>query len=283
MPTNFTVPVRAFAAFVLLLVIPAFAFSQAAEKKNYLGFDRNDYPGDDAMKLLRKDFSFTSYWLGNPPQTKSNFWSGKREFLRSLGYGFLPLFSGRENKELKNAQLAQQLGTKDAHAAADAAVREGFPKDALIFLDIEDGGRLSPLYHAYIQAWLTELMTLGFRGGFYCSGIPVVEELGKSITTAEDITESLKQKSKPFVLWVFNDSCPPSPGCTTPEEIPAPSKSGVPYADVWQFVRSPRDKETARHCRGYAKDGNCYAAFDTAHKFNLDLNVATSADPSAAK
>jgi hypothetical protein len=283
MPPNFALRIRTFAALILLMVIPAFAFAQAAEKKNYLGFDRNDYPGDEAMKLLRKNFSFTSYWLGNPPQTKSNSWSGKREFLRSLGYGFLPLFSGRENKELKNAHLAQELGTKDARAAASGAVREGFPKDALIFLDIEDGGRLSPAYHAYIQAWLVELTTLGFRGGFYCSGIPVAEEPGKSITTAQDITESLKQKSGPFTLWVFNDSCPPSPGCTTPAEIPTPSKSGVSYADVWQFVRSPRDKETARHCRGYAKDGNCYAAFDTAHKFNLDLNVATSADPSTAK
>ena len=25
----------------------------------FLGFDRNDYPGDDGMKLLRKDFAFT--------------------------------------------------------------------------------------------------------------------------------------------------------------------------------------------------------------------------------
>jgi hypothetical protein len=268
-----------------LFVLSGVASPQTSQQKYFLGFDRNDYPGDEAMKLLRKDFSFTSYWLGNPPQTKSNSWSGKRDFLRSLGYGFLPLFSGRENKELKNAQLAQQLGTKDAHAAADAAAREGFAKDTLVFLDIEDGGRLSPQYHAYIQGWLTELTTLGYRGGFYCSGIPVAEGPGKSITTADDISESLKKKSTrfDFALWVFNDSCPPSPGCATPEEIPAPSKSGISYAQVWQFVRSPRDKETARHCRGYAKDGNCYAAFDTAHKYNLDLNVATSADPSAAK
>ena len=65
-----------------------------------------------------------------------------------------------------------------------------------------------------------------------------------------------------------------------PKDPPAPSKSGVAYAQIWQFVRSPRDKETARRCRGYAKDGNCYAALDTAHKFHLDVNGATSADPS---
>ena|SRR5215467_15407386 len=275
---------RTLATLVLLLFfffVPA--FPQSSTQKYFLGFDRNDYPGDDAMKLFRKDFSFTSYWLGNPPQTKSNSWSGKRKFLLSLGYGFLPLFSGRENKELKNAQLAQELGAKDALTTAAAAEREGFPKGSLLFLDIEDGGRLSPLYHAYIQGWLGQLATLGYRGGFYCSGIPVAEEPGKSIKTADDIAEHLKQKSQPFAMWVFNDSCPPSPGCATPQDIPAPSKSGVSYAQVWQFVRSPRDKETARHCHGYARDGNCYAAFDAAHKYNSDLNVATSADPSIVK
>src|SRR5260221_7850953 len=35
--------------------------------RSYLGFDRNDYPGDAAMKLLRRDFAFTSYWLSPPP------------------------------------------------------------------------------------------------------------------------------------------------------------------------------------------------------------------------
>src|SRR5579875_2705389 len=31
------------------------------------GFDRNDYPGDDAMLSLRASFAFTGYWLTNPP------------------------------------------------------------------------------------------------------------------------------------------------------------------------------------------------------------------------
>jgi len=52
----------------------------------------NDYPGDDAMKLFRKEFVFTSYWLGNPPQTKSNSWSGKREFLKSSVMDFCRSF-----------------------------------------------------------------------------------------------------------------------------------------------------------------------------------------------
>ena len=51
----------------------------------YLGFDLNIYPGDDAMPILRKTFSFTSYWLGPPPGEKRSTWQGKRElrYLRS--------------------------------------------------------------------------------------------------------------------------------------------------------------------------------------------------------
>ena len=265
----------------LLLLAPGSASLQSSPEKFYLGFDRNDYPGDDAMKFLRKDFAFTSYWLGNPPQTKSNSWSGKREFLRSLGYGFLPLFNGPTSGELRDQSYAMKRVADDIQAAAAAARREGFPKGSMIFLDIEEGGRLPSTYATYLKHWTLGLSQLGFRAGVYCSGIPVDEGEGVKLTTADFIRDQIKPTD--LVDWVFNDSCPPSPGCTSPQTLPSPEKSGVSYAQVWQFVRSPRDKETGRHCRGYAKDGNCYAAFDTAHKLNLDLNIATSADPSAPR
>jgi hypothetical protein len=49
---------------------------------------------------------------------------------------------------------------------------------------------------------------------------------------------------------------------------------------VWQFVRSPREKETASRCSGYAADENCYAVVDAAKKWHLDMNVAASSNPS---
>src|SRR5712692_5001349 len=67
-------------------------------KRSYLGFDRNIYPGDAALPVLRKTFTFTSYWLSPPPGEKTNTWSGKRELLRSQGFGFVVLFRGREEK-----------------------------------------------------------------------------------------------------------------------------------------------------------------------------------------
>lgn len=264
---------------VLLLLVPATTSPQSPQQKSFLGFDRNDYPGDDAMKLLRKDFAFTSYWLSSPPQTKSNSWSGKREFLHSLGYGFLPLFNGPTSGELRDEPYTLKRVAADVQSAASAARREGFPSGSVIFLDIEEGGRLPSTYATYLKHWSLGLSQLGFRAGVYCSGIPVDEGEGLKLITADFIRDQTKPVE--LIYWVFNDSCPPSPGCFTLQTLPSPANSGVAYAQIWQFVRSPRDKETARHCHGYAKDGNCYAAFDKAHKFNLDLNVAASADPSA--
>jgi len=50
---------------------------------------------------------------------------------------------------------------------------------------------------------------------------------------------------------------------------------------VWQFAQAPRRKEfTARCAATYNADGNCYAPGDAAHAWFLDLNTASTADPS---
>lgn len=256
-------------------------FSAPGEpEQHYLGFDRNDYPGDEAMKLLRRDFAFTGYWLGNPPGEKTNTWSGKREMLRSEGFGFVLLFAGPTSDQLRDEAYTRKRVADDTEAAAAAARREGFPPGSLIFLDIEEGGRLPLTYVTYLKLWASELGRLGFGAGVYCSGIPIDEGERISLITSDFIRDQIKPSE--LVYWVYNDSCPPSPGCKTAQDPPAPSASGIGYAQIWQFVRSPRDKQIARHCRGYAKDGNCYAPFDTAHKYHLDVDSASSRDPSHA-
>jgi hypothetical protein len=250
----------------------------------YLGFDRNIYPGDDALPILRKTFSFASYWLSPPPGEKTNTWSGKRDPLRKQGFGFVVLFRGREEKDLKSIEDAANKGEEDARATVEAAQREGFGSQTIIYLDIEEGGRLSLKYHKYLIQWLWHVSPLYFRGGFYCSGIPVKEGKGKAITTCEDILDNLTPRSHEFSLWAYNDACPPSPGCTFPKKPPSYSVSVNGFCEncisIWQFAQSPRRKEFAAHCPGYARDNNCYAPADTTHKWHLDVNTATSPDPS---
>jgi hypothetical protein len=263
--------------FSLLFAFPA-SPPQTSAQQAYLGFDRNDYPGDAALPILRKSFSFTGYWLSPPPGEKNNTWLGKRKLLRSQGFGFLLLYRGRESREVESSGAAIDAGYRDAKDAAAAAKSEGFASDTIIFLDIEEGGRLPSNYLLYIAVWFYDLTRAGFRPGVYCSGMPVGDGPGVTITTAENIRSRVKLHDITF--WVYNDACLPSPGCVVAQNPPHPSRSGIPHAQIWQFVRSPRDKETAVHCTGYAKNGHCYAPGDTSHSWFLDVNTATSPDPS---
>ena len=151
--------------------------AQNVGSRGYLGFDRNDYPGDAAMADLRKGFAFTGYWLTPAPGGKTNSWTAKRKVLEAQGYGFVLLARGRAAKEIRNAEGAERNGVADARGAARVAKAEGFASDAIIFLDIEDGGRLAAPYHAYLRVWADELVKLGYRPGVYCSGV-VVDEGG---------------------------------------------------------------------------------------------------------
>ncbi len=247
----------------------------------YLGFDRNVYPGDDALPVLRKTFAFAGYWLGPPPGEKINSWHGKRALLQSQGFGFAALYRARQPNEVKKDVQANQKGILDARNAAASAKAEGFALRTIIFLDIEDGGRLSPSFHVYLRAWADELSRAGYRPGVYCSGIPNDEGHGVTILTADDIRHHIGDRE--LIYWVYNDVCPPAPGCVSSRNPPLVSVGGVSYAAIWQFVQSPRRKEYTAHCAAtYNADGNCYAPGDTAHAWFLDLNSATTPDPSSA-
>lgn len=262
-----------------LFVAVPLLIPQTATPQSYLGFDRNVYPGDAALPVLRKTFTFSSYWLSPPPGEKINTWLGKHELLRSQGFGFLVLYRGRESKEVESSGAAMEAGIRDGKNAVAVAKSEGFPSDIVIFLDIEEGGRLPSNYLVYLVAWFEELTRAGYHPGIYCSGMPVDDGPGVTITTAGQIRGFAKLRDITF--WIYNDFCPPSPGCATPAKPPAPSTSGIGYAAVWQFAQSPRRKKfTARCPAKYAADGNCYAPGDAAHDWLLDLNTATSPDPS---
>jgi hypothetical protein len=260
----------------------AAAYPRREAPKNYWGADLNTYPGDDALPVLRKSFSFLGYWLNPPPGERENQWAGKRQLLRSQGFGFAVLYLGPQSSALKSRAQANQKGIDDAKRAAAAATKEGFPRRTIIFLDIEEGGRLPATYHAYLRSWTDALTSAGYRAGVYCSGMPVNEGGGVTILTSDDIRSNIG--SREMVYWVFNDACPPSPGCVVSQHLPSPSASGVAYATIWQISQSPRRKQfTAKCAVTYQSDGNCYAPSDTAHKWFLDINTATSADPSNGK
>ncbi|HWW18330.1 MAG TPA: glycoside hydrolase domain-containing protein [Candidatus Saccharimonadales bacterium] len=275
-------------AFAAVSVLPPFLISRSTQREDtpqtrtsaYLGFDLNNYPGDAALSILRKTFSFGGFWLNPPPGAKENTWVGKRPVMLHQKFGFLILYNGPLIRELKSGAQATGRGAVDAVKAAAAAKKEGFPAHSVIFLDIEEGGRLPANYHAYLRAWVDGLLRANYRAGVYCSGIPLDEGQGVTIITADDIRKNLGKRDVTY--FVYNDACPPAPGCVVSHHPPPPSASGIPYAAVWQFAQSPRRKEFAARCAAtYNADGNCYAPGDTKHAWFLDLNSATTPDPSS--
>ena len=268
---------------LLLMLAASGSLPMPGRAQTYLGLDRNDYPGDANMAALRKTFTFTGYWLNNPPGANRDSWISHRKALQKMGYGFLLLFNGREYQQLKRSGNAARVGTSDAATAVEAAKREGFPKNAIIFLDQEQGGRMLPEQRAYIHAWVDGVVRGGYRAGVYCSGIPFRESASISIVTANDIREHAGGREIHF--FISNDQCGPSPGCIFPSPAPSPSESGVASAEAWQFAQSPRRPEMTSACRQtYASDGNCYPpGVSPASGLHVDVDTANSPDPSQAR
>ncbi|MDE3105082.1 MAG: DUF1906 domain-containing protein [Acidobacteriota bacterium] len=268
------------AALALLLA----ATAGAQQSPEFTGFDRNSYPGDSALPALHRHFAFTGYWLTPPPGETVNTWQGKRETLVRAGFGFLVLANGKDEAVIQAAArqarlTAVAIGQRDGAAAAVAARQEHFPTGTIVFVDQEEGGRLTSDQAEYLRGWVSGLVGGGYRAGIYLSGQPVSEGHGQHISTAADVRERMQHGyfRAPVQLWVYQDACPPSNGCRL---MPPPlARSGTPEAEVWQYAQSPRRPQLTAACaRTYAADGNCYAP--DLPGLHLDLNVARTEDPS---
>jgi len=279
----------ALAAAAVLAQQPSVPDRSLDSTRAYLGFDRNLYPGDAALPELRKHFTFTGYWLTNPPGETQNTWVSKRDLLLRNGFGFLVVANGRLDAELtraaKKGKSPAAFGRQDAAAVVAAAQREGFPPGTILFLDQEDGGRLLPEQADYLLAWTEAVAQSAFRPGVYASGQPVADGKGPNgkpvtITTIQDIRARVAAGHlHPIAFWVYQDACPPAPGCVLPPHPLPPDLSGTLDAAAWQFAQSPRRRSITQACaRTYAPDGNCDTPAPA--RFDVDLTSATTPDPS---
>ena len=105
----------------------------SGQPRSYLGFDRNEYPGDENLNELRKTFDYTGYWLNSPPGASANTWIGKRARLQRAGFGFLALFNGRLYSELKTIGTAAKLGMPTRNPRLSPRGAKGFPMAPLFF------------------------------------------------------------------------------------------------------------------------------------------------------
>jgi hypothetical protein len=293
MPPSRKFAAREFRTIAVAFLAIAVSFSSRAsaqqpgssEQPAYLGFDANEYPGDALLPQFRQSFAFVGYWLNHPPGASPkdavnlHTWLGHRAALAEQGFGFLVLFNGRLERELKSMAKASALGASDARGAASTAQKEGFPSGAVLFVDQEEGGSMNEAQMAYLLAWFDGVTAAGFRAGIYCSGMRASEGHGQFTVTANYVRKHASPRH--IVYFVYNDACPPAPGCAYEKTPPPPSASGVPFAAIWQFAQSPRRHDFTRHCAStYNVDGNCYAPGMGPGSPLIDIESATSPDPS---
>lgn len=221
-------------------------FANDAEKGHYVGFDTHTYPGTAVMKTWKKTpgspYSWVGYYLPSPCHDDRS-WVGKRDTLIAIGWGLAAVYVGEQTwgktpRSLTPAQadklrakndcssdlLSADEGTLNANDATAKAAAEGFPKGAVVFLDIEHMDKIPNGMRDYYKAWTARMLTNGqYTPGFYAHE-----------ANAQEIFTDVRA-----VFQAAGDTTPPRmwlAGGKGFETGKAPQDVGYAFAGVWQGV-----------------------------------------------
>lgn len=215
----------------------------------YAGFDASGFPGLPTMAWLRKNTNLV--WCGfylKSPSHKDAGWMPHRADLLSQGWGFAPIYVGQQVTGPGSRVVTAAQGTHDGADAAAVMHAAGFPKNAFVYLDLENGPPLSAAQAGYVSAWVNAVTVTGFSPGVYCSYLMA----GKVHAAAPGAR-----------IWAFHVRSVAEHHVTgSIFATPSPILSGYPQAHIWQHEDS--------------------ALINAAGKSLLvDLDTSISSDPSA--
>lgn len=200
--------------------------------KGFAGFDACAFPGHAVMAWLRRntDLAFCGFYLAPAPSHPDTGWMAARAQLAADGWGFLPIFVGRQlagpgARLTASAALAADQGRQDGQLAAALMAAAGFPRHSRLFLDLEDGAPFAEPRVSYVRAWAAAVQhsypdepgVIGWHAGVYCSH--AIGEAVREALVAIDI-ESPQ-------IWAFKVAT------TQPHWVAGP------FAD--DFVQDPAD------------------------------------------
>jgi hypothetical protein len=235
------------------------------------GFDTRDYPGDATMRgwFAESPYRWVGYYLPAPCYTGTT-WTGHRNTLRGMGWGFAVLYVGEQDwaamqaapgdtvptaqpgVRCTRANLTAAHGAEHAAAAEAAAAADGFPNGTVIFLNVERVERVSPELSTYVRSWVATLLQRGrYLPGLYAHDLNAAELY---TIVSEEFARS--QRAERPRLWVAR-----SAGFDISR---APADSGYPVAAAWQGRFDIREE---------------WAGVTLL----IDVNVADSADPSRGR
>lgn len=252
---------------LLTACAPATRTPSPVEAPSFAGFDTWRYPGDDLMRLWRSEspYRWVGYYLPAPCHRDDSF-SGRREFLESLGWGTAVIYVGQqlfegvpqaeitETPACSSRLLTADQGIREGRDAIEKTRAEGFPPGSVIFLDIERVERIPPELLAYYENWVRTVLEDGsYRPGTYVhrSNAAALYSVAQSILHHRGIEESV-----PF--WIAGGG-----GFTVAS---SPNGTGYGFASVWQGVLDVErsfagrsiivDENVARHPSPSAPNAN---------------------------
>jgi hypothetical protein len=196
----------------------------------FAGVDRLGYPGDNLMQELwnTTNLTWTGFYLAPAPSQGNTGWMTKLAILRSMGWGFAPIYVGQQQPEPNSPgshNVSSSQGTLDAGNAIFLAVIAGFAPGSVLYLDIETGGPIQPGLADYYRSWVQGVIDGGFRAGVYCSFL-----LAKQFFAFDN---------RP-VFWTFNlNKFRSGPQAVYQNPLPAPEPvfSSIEIAALWQLAQ----------------------------------------------
>jgi hypothetical protein len=216
------------------------------EKGHYVGFDTHTYPGTGTIKAWKNapgaPYSWVGYYLPSPCHADKS-WIGKRDTLRTMGWGLAIVYVGQQTwgktpRALSPAQraalrvktdcstdlIADDEGIMNADDATAIAKAEGFAPGTVVFLDLERMETIPPAMRAYYRAWTARML----KNGVYLPGYYAHEHNAQQVH--DDVVEEFKlagNTSEPR-FWIA--------GGKGFHEGRAPQDVGYTFAGMWQGV-----------------------------------------------
>jgi hypothetical protein len=235
------------------------------------GFDTRDYPGDATMRRWydASPYRWVGYYLPAPCYTGTT-WTGRREALRTMGWGFAVLYVGEQDwaairnlpqdtvpvaapsARCTSVNLTPEVAARHGGEATAATAADGFPGGTVIFLNVERVENVSPGLASYVRTWAATVL----EEGRYVPGLYAHDHNASELFTilAEEFVR--RGRTERPRLWVARGA-----GFDIQR---APVESGYAVAVAWQGrfdIRETWDGIT----------------------LTIDVNVADSADPSRGR
>ncbi|TLP52412.1 glycoside hydrolase domain-containing protein [Microbispora triticiradicis] len=158
----------------------------------FVGFDRYGYPGDGLMQSLWNsvsDLTFVCLYLAPAPSHPNQSWMDAVPALQSMGWGLVPTYVGQQVIGNGSHTVTAEQGVADAANASTLASAAQLASGSVLYLDIENGGRMPDNQVDYVTAWIREIHSNSdYWAGVYCSRSKTAKQVADA--AADVVTET---------------------------------------------------------------------------------------------